>query len=273
MTYARNMYIRDMMVANGDANKSIWISEAAWNAQPEDPDIVTSQYGNFGIVTEEQAARYMPLAYQRAQEEWPWVGNISYWFFKRPADYEKNQAFYYFRMVEPDFTPLPVYDSMKQYITRKTPTLYAGVHQAESWAVKARSAKLESWDAMELGQYVETQQLAFTAYGTDVIVKMGDTDLPPTVTINGNVASTVLSDAVPAAQANWYRVRLATSLVPQIVTVSIEGFQGEAFGVDSIAVLDRTMQNILPLIAGLIIGVGMTLFVVVSAWRERRKRV
>lgn len=122
LTYARHIYIRDIMVANDDAHKPIWISEAAWNAQPEDPNIVQIQYGDFGIVTEEQAARYMPLAYQRAQEEWPWVGVIFYWFFKHEDDSRKNQASYYFRMVEPDFTPLPVYDSMKAYITEQQGT-------------------------------------------------------------------------------------------------------------------------------------------------------
>jgi len=44
------------------------------------------------------------------------VGVISYWYFKPASDYERNQSFYYFRMVEPDFTPLPVYNAMREYI-------------------------------------------------------------------------------------------------------------------------------------------------------------
>lgn len=272
LTYARHMYIRDMMVANGDAHKAIWISEAAWNPQPEDPSLVNSQYGNFGIVTEEQAARYMPLAYQRAQEEWPWLGNISYWFFKRPSDYEKNQAFYYFRMVEPDFTPLPVYKSMKHYITTQTRLLYPGVHQAESWEVKTHNAAIQTWDALEFGSFVEAQQISFTAYGTDVFVKIGATELPPTIFINGEVSNAYFDHTALEPQAGWYTSRMATSLLPETVTIRIEGFQGEAFGIDSITVMDRSLQNILPLAAGAVIAVGMTLFVVVSAWRERRRR-
>src|SRR5690606_28650252 len=31
LNYGRHTYVRDIMVANGDAEKSIWISEAAWN--------------------------------------------------------------------------------------------------------------------------------------------------------------------------------------------------------------------------------------------------
>jgi polysaccharide biosynthesis protein PslG len=120
VNFARNLYIRDLMVANGDSHKPIWISEAAWNPMDDIPGDIADRE-NYGSVTHEQAARYMPLAYQRAQEEWPWVGVIFYWFFKRPSDAEINQSWYYFRMVEPDFTPLPVYESMKNYIASQQP--------------------------------------------------------------------------------------------------------------------------------------------------------
>src|SRR5690606_7042460 len=64
LNYGRNLYLRDLMVANGDAHKPIWISEAAWN--PVDAPDVPPEIPNieqFGSVTPEQAARYMPLAY------------------------------------------------------------------------------------------------------------------------------------------------------------------------------------------------------------------
>jgi hypothetical protein len=38
------------------------------------------------------------------------VGN--YWFLKRATDWEREQPFYYFRLLEPDFTPLPVYEAL-----------------------------------------------------------------------------------------------------------------------------------------------------------------
>ncbi|MFN8451639.1 MAG: hypothetical protein U0521_24380 [Anaerolineae bacterium] len=136
LTFARPIYVRDVMVAEYDAAKPIWISEAA---NPVDaPDVLDMPNRlMFGGVTQEQAvASALPLAYQRAQEEMPWVGVNNHWFFKRADDADKNQPYYYFRMVEPDFTPLPVYDSMKQYIASQTPTLYAGVHQGDDWAIQ-----------------------------------------------------------------------------------------------------------------------------------------
>ncbi len=112
VNYSRPRFIRDIMVQNGDAHKPIWISEMNWNAAPED---VEPRYGR---VTLEQQARYAILAYQRAQKEWPWMGVINFWYFKRADDtWERNrQPEAYFRMVTPDFQPLPVYEAMKAYI-------------------------------------------------------------------------------------------------------------------------------------------------------------
>lgn len=273
LTYSRHIYIRDIMVANGDANKSIWISEAAWNPQPDDPNII--QNGAFGIVTEEEAARYMPLAYQRAQEEWPWIGNISYWFFKRPADYEKNQAFYYFRMVEPDFTPLPIYNSMKAYITGQTPTLYAGVHQAEDWAVtksddaQSNKASIIKVEDAQFGQAVETNEVFITAYGTDVMIRIKNN----TTLSDPTIALSSLGTIPP--NMKWNEVPVAKSFTPTTHKIYLASFQGdstgEPFQIDSITVLDRTVQNILPLAAGALIALGMTLYVIISALLERKK--
>jgi len=114
---ARHLWIRDIMVQNGDADTAIWISEMNWNPVPgpeEAPDIANRF--NYGQVTLDQQARWVPLAYERARQEWPWVGVINFWFFKRADDSERNQSWVYFRMVEPDFTPLPVYDALRDYI-------------------------------------------------------------------------------------------------------------------------------------------------------------
>ena len=112
INYARNQFIRDIMVKHGDQDKAIWISEMNWNAVPMDSGLSP----NYGRVTLEQQARYAPLAYDRAQREWPWIGVINFWFFKRANDAEKDQTWYYFRMSEPDFELLPVYQTMKDYI-------------------------------------------------------------------------------------------------------------------------------------------------------------
>ncbi len=132
INFSRPKYIRDIMIKNGDAHKAIWISEMNWNAVPDSvPD------KRYGQVTLQEQAKYVPMAYQRIQRDWPWIGVINYWYFKRATDEwereKKPEA--YFRMVEPNFKPLPVYFSMRKY-THRTPILYHGYHQETSWALK-----------------------------------------------------------------------------------------------------------------------------------------
>ncbi len=109
INYPHALLLRDLMVTNGDEQKPLWISEAGWNAVPEEMN------DPFGRVDLEQQGRYAVQAYQRAQREWPWAGVINYWFFKRPGDSEKDQPFYYFRLLEPDFTPLPAWFTLTDY--------------------------------------------------------------------------------------------------------------------------------------------------------------
>jgi len=173
INFSRPLYIRDIMVKNGDENKAIWISEMNWNAVP--PGLPAP----YGRVTEERQARYAVEAYQRAQAEWPWVGVINFWFFKR-ADYsERDKPEYYFRMVEPDFTPLPVYYALKEY-ANQPPVMYLGYHQEDHWAVHYEG----DWQTVEdkravLGRYRrsrrEGESLAFTFYGAelDLVVAKG----------------------------------------------------------------------------------------------------
>lgn len=111
LNISHNLFIRDLMVKNGDAEKPIWISEMNWNVAPDDVD------PRYGRVTPEQQARYLPLAYQRVFDDWPWVGVANTWYLKRATD-EWEQARRpetYFRLLAPDFTPQPVYEAMKQY--------------------------------------------------------------------------------------------------------------------------------------------------------------
>lgn len=266
--FSRNLYIREIMVVNGDAHKPIWISEAAWNPVPSEsdyPDEIVQRY-NFGQVTLDQAARYMPLGYQRAQEEWPWIGVINYWFFKRPADYERNQAFYYFRMVEPDFTPLPIYDSLRQYITTQQPVLHTGVHQAEDWAITCSddAAQIRLTGA-EFGQAVDTLISEFIVYGTDVILRWRDVD-GIALLINGDPAPIDLSQSPPDANG-WRTAHLPLSTTAAQHTVRLAAFSRWQF--DSVTVLNRTFEHLYPPLAVALVLSAFVLWVLGGALRAR----
>ena len=113
VNYGRNQFIRDIMVAHGDAGKPIWISEMNWNAVPRASGLPPI----YGRVSLEQQASWAPSAYERARQEWPWVGVVNFWYFKRADASEMDQSWFYFRMVDPDFSLMPVYGSVRTYIT------------------------------------------------------------------------------------------------------------------------------------------------------------
>ncbi len=263
----RPQYIRDIMVRNGDAQTPIWISEAAWNPVPSEAEVPEIDARmRFGQVTLEQAARYMPGYYQRAQEQWPWLGVINYWFFKRPADWERNQSFYYFRMVEPDFTPLPIYTSMHAYIHDQTPTLYMGVHQAEDWAItRSADAVGVNLDGAEFGTAVDTLTAEFVVYGTDVILRWVDDGSGIALLVNGDFRP-LGAEPLPNSPG-WRTVRVPLGLTAQPHTIRLAGFVRWQF--DSVTVLNRTLENVFPY-AGLA-GIGMVMLVgvLVSALRRR----
>jgi len=165
--FSRPVLVREIMVRNGDAGKPIWATEIGWNALP--PDF--PKFPNFGRVTLAQQARYTVEAYERAQREWPWMGVMNYWFLKRATDQEKDQTFYYFRMLEPDFTPLPVYDAMREYANRP-PVMRIGCHQEDHWALQWHGAwRHQRDDKAVLGRYVvgaSGDGLDVTFEGTDI---------------------------------------------------------------------------------------------------------
>ncbi len=176
LNFSRPLYIRDVMVRNGDGHKPIWLSELGWNAVPPDSGLPPV----YGQVTPEQQARYTALAYQRMQQEWPWLGVGFYWFFKQADDRERDtNPQYYFRMVEPDFTPLPVYQAIKEQASQP-PLLYPGWHQAENWATRYS----DNWQpvahpnatfgvALQASQPGDSAEVAFWGRGLSLVTAGG----------------------------------------------------------------------------------------------------
>ncbi len=148
INFSRPMWLRDVMVANGDAHKPIWISEMNSNAAPEPiPD-------RYGRVTLEQQARWAPIAYERIQQEWRWAGVTTVWFFKKATDADWQDPSYYFRLVEPDFTPMPVYHTLSAYLNTLVPTLYEGRHQPTTWQLTYRGEWADAQSpTASLGRY------------------------------------------------------------------------------------------------------------------------
>jgi hypothetical protein len=247
INFARPIYIRDIMVANGDAAKPIWISEMNSNAVPNDPNI--EGWGGYGQVTPEQQARYAVLAYERAMEEWPWVGVVNFWFFKRPDDTARNQAWYYFRMLEPDFTPLPVYEAMKAYTAGLTPTLYRGTHQEDHWALDYDG----SWEtvrdeAATLGTYRQAKTagatLRFAFEGASLTLVPGPSKGTVDVHVDGGAAKRIALDGQPVEVVKGSVLASLQGQHHERHEVTVTAVAGEV-GIDSLTVRDLTAQSAL----------------------------
>jgi hypothetical protein len=102
---------REIMERYGDIDKAVWFNEYAWNAAPEyfdDDDLIWER------VSEEQQAEYTLQGVEWARGEWPWAGTFSIWYFRQTGQqYRPDEAAYYFRMVDVDFTPRRVYDAVQ----------------------------------------------------------------------------------------------------------------------------------------------------------------
>ena len=110
VNFSRTTVVRELMVRNGDAARPIWATEMGWNTQPADFPAPAP----YGAVSEALQAEYTVRAFERARTEWPWMGVMAVWFFKLPEPWDA-QPWHFFRMVDPDFTPRPLYTALREY--------------------------------------------------------------------------------------------------------------------------------------------------------------
>jgi polysaccharide biosynthesis protein PslG len=264
ITFARNLYIRDLMVQNGDAAKSIWIGEAAWN--PVDaPDVPRTMAGfaNFGVTTPDQAARYITEAHDRIFSEWPWIGNVAYWFFTRPDDsWRGQQPQFYFRMVEPDFspqkptfTPTPVYHAMQAYIRNAPRVLHQGVYQAEDWRISATASEAVTDAAAQFGAAVRGDRFTVRVRGTAVWLRWQGT--PPRVATCDGQALALAGDQV------------ALGMTTQEACLLLSASAGDRLQLDSIIVLDLSFTNVYLWAANAAALLAVALWIVGGAWVRR----
>jgi hypothetical protein len=111
LNFRRVELLREVMVNNGDASRSIWLNEYAWNASPE--TLAEEERNYWRHVTPEQQAEWTVEGIEYARDNWPWAGVVLIWYFRQVGDVPPEKAEYYFAMVNPDFTTQPVYDTVK----------------------------------------------------------------------------------------------------------------------------------------------------------------
>lgn len=106
LNFQRVRLERAVMEKFNDSQKAIWILEYGWNAAP---DTIPDSRLIWGRVTEQQQAEYTVRGIELARQDWEWAGVVSIWFFRQVGDIPPTNPESYFRMVDADFTPRPVY--------------------------------------------------------------------------------------------------------------------------------------------------------------------
>ena len=116
LNFRRVELLRQVMEKNGDGNKGIWFNEYGWNAAPKD---MPKEAQIWQRVTDKQQADWTVEGVRRAQHDWPWAGVMCTWYFRQVGDIPPTKAEYYFRLVDTDFQPRPVYDAIKRATKKK----------------------------------------------------------------------------------------------------------------------------------------------------------
>lgn len=144
---------RQVMAKHGDGDKAVWFNEFGWNAAPLSfsPSALIWQR-----VDEDRQAEYTVQGLEWARQQWPWAGVFCVWYFRQVGQYLPDQAAYYFRVVDVDFTPRRVYYAIKESVARQEPP-GPGSYEETNQAVTAG----EGWDQISAprvggGMYLES---------------------------------------------------------------------------------------------------------------------
>ena len=133
LNFQRVTLQRAIMEKYGDQNKAVWFNEYGWNASP--PDFPKDEL-IWQRVDERQQAEYTLEGIRLARAQWPWAGVFNIWYFRQVGDKPPDRSDYYFRLVDVDFTPRPVYTRLKE-VTASLKTADAGFYQESSAPVVA----------------------------------------------------------------------------------------------------------------------------------------
>jgi hypothetical protein len=189
---------REIMERHGDAGKAVWFNEYGWNAAPEhfsDEALIWER------VTEEQQAEYTLQGIELAQQEWPWAGVFNIWYFRQTGQqYTPDDAAYYFRLVDVDFTPRRVYDAL-QDATGALFTAPPGHFEETNPAVAADAGwsgviapEASGQAAIESDDTGASMTFAFQGHSLDLIARRGPGEGRLLVTVDGRNVAGLPSD-------------------------------------------------------------------------------
>ena len=197
---------REIMERNGDDNKAVWFNEFGWNAAPE-------TFGDEALiwkrVTEEQQAEYTLQGIEFARQEWPWAGVFNVWYFRQTGQqYTPDDAAYYFRMVDVDFTPRRVYDAV-QDATAALFVASAGHFEETNPAVSADlgwygviAAEASGRSYIECDEAGASLTFVFRGHSVDLVARRGPNEGHLLATLDGRNVTGLPTDELGRSYLN-----------------------------------------------------------------------
>ena len=177
---------------------------------------------------------------------------------------------YYFRLVEPDFTPMPVYEALKDHMhSAEALVLYPGVHQEDHWAlIYDGEWETQADESAELGT-VRTaldpqSEITFTFSGSDLWLKTGPGEAGSlSYSVDGQDGRTVTFDA-------GEQVQLTRALPRGSHTVTIHATPGP-LSVDSLTIRKRSPSTPWLIAGATVLAIGLVVALVASLIARRRR--
>ncbi len=103
LNFRRVELVRQVMVEQGDSEKSIYVTETGWNDHPR---------WTMGVRPGQRIQNTLE-ALQYAEDNWPYVEMLAIWAFRYPAPTKSYMDYY--TLVTPEFVTKPIYEAIKQY--------------------------------------------------------------------------------------------------------------------------------------------------------------
>jgi len=279
LNFSRVVLQREIMEKYGDSDKPIWFNEYGWNAAPDD---LPPEKLRWKRVSEEEQALYTVQGIEMARQLWPWAGVFNIWYFRQVGNFSPEHPEYYFRMVDVDFTPRPVYYAVKE-ATAGIGVAGPGYYEETNPAVSADAGwegviePQASAKALLVGR-APGANLTFTFHGemVDLIAKKEEGAGRLLVTLDGHPVKGLPRDAKGrsyvnlAASTTQWRVRVPlvrrTTNRQHVLRLTVEG-NGPVF-VDAFEVRMAPTPSFPWELLLLALGIGTDGWLL---WREARR--
>jgi O-antigen ligase len=167
LNFSRLVLQREIMEEFGDRDTPVWAVAFGWNALPAG---WAGRASTWGSDAEDKQAQRTVQAMQRARMEWPWLGVMTLACFRwagDPADPVRG-----FAMVEPDFTPRLLYQTMDRTLHAPpvaTPGIHGPANPAIAWGPGWQLGSDETGGITVTGSEGLTTTILFVGTRLDIV--------------------------------------------------------------------------------------------------------